>query len=76
LINQKTPGLAILDINLGDESSETVADVLQAKGVPFIFATGYSSVKDGFKKKHSKVPVVEKPFSSSVIQAAIQSLKS
>ncbi len=76
LINQKTPGLAILDINLGDESSETVADVLQAKSVPFIFATGYSAVKDGFKKKHSKVPVVEKPFSSSVIQAALQSLKS
>ncbi len=75
-INKKIPGLAVLDINLGDESSETVADCLRNKSVPFIFATGYSSVKDGFKKKHANVPVVEKPFSSSVIQAAIQSLES
>ena len=74
LINKTVPGLAILDINLGEESSEVVADLLSEKGVPFIFATGYSSVKEAFKKKHSKVPVVEKPFSSSVIQDAIQSL--
>ena len=32
---------AILDINLGGEMAFPVADALRARGVPFVFATGY-----------------------------------
>jgi DNA-binding response OmpR family regulator len=37
--------LGILDMNLGDESSETVAAALTAKGIPFVVATGYDDAK-------------------------------
>ena len=33
---------AVLDINLNGQKSYPVADALAARGVPFIFATGYS----------------------------------
>jgi CheY-like chemotaxis protein len=32
---------AVLDINLGSEKVFPVADALQARGVPFVFASGY-----------------------------------
>src|SRR3712207_1892302 len=34
--------LAVLDINLEDETVFPVADTLTKKGVPYLFATGYS----------------------------------
>jgi DNA-binding NtrC family response regulator len=34
-------GAAILDIKLGDQKSFPVAEALAARGVPFVFATGY-----------------------------------
>jgi CheY-like chemotaxis protein len=35
--------LAILDVNLDGRMSFPVADLLSARGVPFVFATGYGS---------------------------------
>lgn len=35
------PSMAILDIKLGNELVYPVADALRARGVPFLFATGY-----------------------------------
>lgn len=35
---------ALLDFNLGSESSEKVADALRARGIPFWLATGYSEM--------------------------------
>jgi DNA-binding LytR/AlgR family response regulator len=35
---------AVLDINLGSERVYPVADVLTARGVPFVFTTGYDAV--------------------------------
>jgi CheY-like chemotaxis protein len=32
---------AVLDINLGDGAVYPVADILAARGVPFVFVTGY-----------------------------------
>lgn len=56
---------AVLDINLGGESSFHVADVLLARGVPFVFATGYeaNAVPDRF----AAVRRWEKPFDLSAI---------
>jgi CheY-like chemotaxis protein len=34
---------AVLDINLGHEQVWPVADVLEARGVPFVFATAYGA---------------------------------
>ena len=40
------PDLAILDYNLGKESSERVADVLRENGIPFWLATGYGEMSE------------------------------
>ena len=45
-IAKKQPDLAILDYNLGKESSERVAEELARLGVPFWLATGYGEMQD------------------------------
>jgi DNA-binding response OmpR family regulator len=52
--------LAVLDINLGGGPGFTVADALKARGVPFVFATGYgaATVPDRFAD-HARY---EKPY--------------
>lgn len=58
------PDAAILDFNLGEGTSEKVADHLIAMGGPFIFATG--SGDSVMIPVHLRdVPVVRKPASAS-----------
>nr|WP_064248301.1 HWE histidine kinase domain-containing protein [Rhizobium leguminosarum]OAP93600.1 two-component system sensor histidine kinase/response regulator [Rhizobium leguminosarum] len=53
--------LALLDVDLGDETSFGIADRLAADGVPFVFATGYG---EGIAQasSHSDAPVLQKPY--------------
>lgn len=53
--------LALLDVNLGDETSFGIADRLAVDGVPFVFATGYG---EGIAQanSHSDAPVLQKPY--------------
>ena len=53
------PDMAILDIGLDHEMVYPVAEALRARGIPFVFATGYAtwSIPEGF----AGVPVAEKP---------------
>jgi CheY-like chemotaxis protein len=55
---QKIDG-AVLDLNLRGEMAYPVADLLQARGVPFIFATGYGD--DAIPKRYAKVRRCQKP---------------
>jgi CheY-like chemotaxis protein len=41
LDDEPAPDAAILDVNLGREKVFALADTLQKRGVPFVFATGY-----------------------------------
>ncbi len=41
-LEQVTPDLAILDVNLGGSSSAPVAKALRTRGVPFVYCTGYA----------------------------------
>jgi CheY-like chemotaxis protein len=50
---------AVLDINLQDEMVFPVADALQARGVPFVFATGYE--KAIIPQRFAGVRYCEKP---------------
>ena len=52
--------VAILDVNLDGILSEPVADRLCARGVPFVFATGYG--REGVSERFRSVPVLKKPF--------------
>jgi DNA-binding NarL/FixJ family response regulator len=61
--------VAILDLNLGGTSAEAVADILSARGIPFIFATGYG---DGYvDERFASVRVVEKPYDRQTIEGAL-----
>ena len=62
--------VAILDVNVAGENVEPVAERLAARGVPFIFATGYGEA--GVPLRYRDRPVVAKPFRSEQLEAAIQ----
>lgn len=62
---------ALLDINLGDESSAAVAEALRARGVPFVLASGYG--EDGATDpRFAGVPVIAKPYTAAEIGAALE----
>jgi PAS domain S-box-containing protein len=61
--------VAVLDANLNGSPVTPVAEVLKARGKPFIFATGYGDAApapEGFD-----APVVRKPYNVAQIAAAV-----
>ncbi|MCB1466791.1 MAG: GAF domain-containing protein [Rhizobiaceae bacterium] len=60
-LTKNTPDVAVLDVNLGDSTSEDIARHLQEKDIPFVFATGYA---DGgaIPADFNSVPVIRKPY--------------
>jgi ActR/RegA family two-component response regulator len=56
---------AVLDINLRDERVYPVADVLAARGVPFVFLTGYDA--QVIPDTYAGVPRSEKPVSTALL---------
>ena len=50
---------AVLDINLNGTRSFPVAGVLQARGIPFLFATGYGG---GEALEGRQEPMIQKPY--------------
>ena len=51
---------AVVDINLNGQKSYPVADALAARGVPFVFSTGYN--KDSLPNSYQSFPALQKPF--------------
>ncbi|TPV99901.1 MAG: putative transcriptional regulatory protein pdtaR [Beijerinckiaceae bacterium] len=60
LIGRERIDGAILDVNLGLQRIDPVADVLAGRGCPFIFTTGYSI--SGLPARHAGRVVLQKPF--------------
>src|SRR6266508_2102587 len=52
--------VAILDINLNGQTIVPVAEALDARGMPFVFATGYGDV--GLPEAFRNRPMLKKPF--------------
>lgn len=65
---------AILDINLGIESSLPVADLLAARTIPFIFATGYGEQAQ-LGEAYVDYPVISKPYGRSEIAEAVNRVR-
>ena len=61
--------VAVLDVNLGGELSYRVADVLLARGAPFLFCTAYTDVAFG---RYAHVPVLQKPFEKKALARALE----
>jgi CheY-like chemotaxis protein len=62
--------LAILDINIAGETTYSVADVLRARGIPFVFATGYSS--DGIPDRYKDIATLKKPFAFKTFEKTLR----
>ncbi len=52
--------LAILDVNVNGHSIGPVADAIAARGIPFVFATGYG--ERGLPEAYRDRPALKKPF--------------
>ena len=63
---------AILDVNLAGERSFPVADLLVERGAPFLFATGYGI--QGIEERYRSCTVLQKPFRSADLKAALETL--
>ncbi|MET0533050.1 MAG: HWE histidine kinase domain-containing protein [Steroidobacter sp.] len=66
LLEERVPKFALLDVNLGSETSFEVASKLLELGVPFAFMTGYGE-NSLFPGEFANVPRIRKPFSSQVL---------
>jgi light-regulated signal transduction histidine kinase (bacteriophytochrome) len=67
-LNDEKPPFAILDVNLGQETSFPVAEALQDAGVPFAFGTGFGD-SAAFPDRFRNTPVLQKPYSAESVAA-------
>lgn len=63
---------AILDVNVGDGDSYDLARMLRARGIPYIFATGYG--RQGLEAGHEEVAVLQKPYHEGQLAHALDAL--
>ena len=68
LDGDETPDVAVLDINLRDETVWPVAEALEARGIGFVFATGYG--EDILPTRFRNVPFFRKPVDFKALIAA------
>jgi DNA-binding NtrC family response regulator len=57
--------VAVLDVNLNGEPSFPVAALLQSRGVPLVFSSGYGS--QGLPPEWQNRPTLPKPFTSDEV---------
>jgi CheY-like chemotaxis protein len=70
LAGKENLDLAILDINLRGQETYPVAEVLGTRGIPFIFATGYSTA--ALPERFRDSPRLQKPFSLRSFQDTLK----
>lgn len=70
LIDERPVDAAVLDLNIAGDLVYPVAEALEKRGLPYIFATGYaaSSLTEPYRTR----PVLQKPFSRRQLLQAMQ----
>jgi DNA-binding response OmpR family regulator len=61
--------LAILDVNVNGKVITPVAELITARNLPFIFATGYGS--SGLPQEYRDRPALQKPFQLETLAQVI-----
>jgi DNA-binding response OmpR family regulator len=64
--------IALLDVNLAGKAIYPVADVLKARGVPYIFASGYGD--SNTEGPHQGAPSLQKPFRMGDLEQALRAV--
>jgi light-regulated signal transduction histidine kinase (bacteriophytochrome)/CheY-like chemotaxis protein len=73
ILDESRVDYAILDINLGDQTSFGVADRLKELGIPYFFASGYGE-QANLPMDHRTTTVVQKPYTTHNIARGIDEL--
>ena len=60
---------ALLDVNVAGREVFPVAEALKARGVPFVFSTGYGEA--GLPEHWRGHPTIQKPFTEAAIRDAL-----
>lgn len=60
---------ALLDVNVAGQEVFPVAEALKARGIPFVFSTGYG--ESGLPEEWRGNPTVQKPFTDAAIRDAL-----
>jgi CheY-like chemotaxis protein len=60
LAASETVDFVVLDVNLDGKRSFPVADILRARNIPFVFATGYGA--KALEAAYADAPTLAKPF--------------
>jgi CheY-like chemotaxis protein len=60
--------VAVLDVNMDGERIDPVADVLSARSIPIVFATGYG---DGALEGAREAQVLDKPYTQEQLADAL-----
>ena len=60
---------ALLDVNVAGRQVFPVAEVLKARGVPFVFSTGYG--EGGLPEEWRGQATIQKPFTEAAIRDAL-----
>lgn len=64
---------ALLDVNLGDERVDPVADALAAANIPFVFTTGYAN-RSALPPGHQDCLTLMKPYPAERLSLALAQL--
>jgi CheY-like chemotaxis protein len=70
IVGREQVDCALLDVNLGSEKIDPVADLLAQRGCKFIFTTGYG--RSGIPNAHGDRPVLQKPFRMDDLSAVLK----
>ena len=70
LLDTEAIAFAVLDVNLGRQTSIPVADRMHAMGIPFVLATGYGDVEQ-ILSDYPDAPVAKKPYTGETLAAAM-----
>ncbi|PRY92876.1 response regulator receiver domain-containing protein [Hasllibacter halocynthiae] len=74
-LDAATPSAALLDVNLGrDETSVELARLLDARGCPILFMTGYTASAVALPGALSEAPRLSKPFEEGELLDALAAL--
>lgn len=73
VVEKDPPDMAILDYNLGSETSDAVADALRSRGIPFFLATGYGDMGDRMQDSGA-MGVLKKPYDMDDIASALEQM--
>ncbi|HMP62731.1 MAG TPA: response regulator, partial [Phenylobacterium sp.] len=69
-IAEARPDFAILDLNLGAETSLPVAETLKAEKIAFVFGPGLGDQAD-LPAERAGTPIISKPYSERALRDAL-----